>query len=95
MTDILRVLSDHPHIAIPLLILLMAAESAPLVGFFILGVLILPAVDAMTGTAAWPFLEQQRNVRDILTARLQEKEVMSGGELQTLFQELQQLLVTD
>jgi membrane protein DedA with SNARE-associated domain len=55
MTDIVQILSDHPHIAVPLLILLMAAESAPLVGFFIPGVLILPALGAMTGTEIWPF----------------------------------------
>lgn len=53
--DILQILSDHRHAALPLLILLMAAESAPLVGFFIPGVLILPALGAMTGTQTWPF----------------------------------------
>ena len=40
-------------------------------------------------------LERQRSVLDILAARLQEKEVMSGEDLQTLLQEHQQLLVTD
>jgi undecaprenyl-diphosphatase len=53
--DILQILSDHQHVALPLLVLMMAAESAPLVGFFIPGVLILPALGAMTGTAVWPF----------------------------------------
>lgn len=55
MADVLQFSSDHRHTAAPLLILLMAAESAPVVGFFIPGVLILPALGAMTGTDVWPF----------------------------------------
>ena len=55
MADFLQLLSDHRQVAAPLLILLMAAESAPVVGFFIPGVLILPALGAMTGTEVWPF----------------------------------------
>lgn len=53
--EILQILSDHQHLALPLLVLLMAAESAPLVGFFIPGVLVLTALGAMTGTAVWSF----------------------------------------
>jgi len=55
MTDFLQLLSCHQQIAVPLLILLMAAESAPVIGFFIPGVLILPALGAMTGAEVLPF----------------------------------------
>lgn len=53
--DSLQFLTEYRHIAVPALILLMAAESAPVVGFFLPGVLILPALGAMTASGVWPF----------------------------------------
>ncbi|RMG37470.1 MAG: DedA family protein [Gammaproteobacteria bacterium] len=53
--DITKVLLEHRHITMPLVILIMALESAPVVGFFLPGVLILPALGAMTATTGESF----------------------------------------
>jgi membrane protein DedA with SNARE-associated domain len=55
MIYVVQFVSDHKNVAAALLILLMAAESAPVVGFFIPGVLLLPALGTITGTENWPF----------------------------------------
>jgi cell division protease FtsH len=41
------------------------------------------------------FLDRQRGLLDILAARLQEREVLTGEEVQALLEEHQHLLVTD
>jgi len=53
--DITAFLTDHRPLAGLLLIILMMAESAPIIGFFIPGVLILPALGVITGSDAWSF----------------------------------------
>ncbi len=53
--DSLQFLTEYKNLAIPLLVLLMLAESAPVVGLFVPGVVILTALGTMTGSGVWPF----------------------------------------
>ena len=53
--DSLQFLTEYRNFAIPLLVLFMAAESAPVVGLFIPGVVIMTALGTMTGSGIWPF----------------------------------------
>jgi membrane protein DedA with SNARE-associated domain len=51
----LQYLDEYRQFACLALIFLMTAESAPVIGFFIPGALILPALGAMTASGDWPF----------------------------------------
>ena len=53
------------------------------------------AVKALVEDGEQTILERERSALDILAARLQEKEVLTGDEVQALLQEHQHLLTTD
>ena len=53
--EIAPFLNEYRLLAAPLIFLLLLAESAPVTGFFLPGVIILPGLGAMTGSGAWPF----------------------------------------
>jgi membrane protein DedA with SNARE-associated domain len=51
----LQFLTEHGAVAGPVLAVLMVAESVPVIGFFVPGVLILPAIGALSASGVWPF----------------------------------------
>lgn len=51
----LHVLAEHPVLAGLALLVLMAAQSAPVTGFFLPGIVVLPLLGALTGSGFLPF----------------------------------------
>ncbi len=55
--DIAGVIAEHQAVAIPALILLMMAESLPVIGFLIPGAFILPAIGMLSGSGNGSFVD--------------------------------------